>query len=869
MSLWNWLFHRHRREEELDEEVQAHLRMAAQERMAQGETAEQARASAVREFGNVTLVKEVTRDMWGFRWLETLLQDLRYGLRQLKRSPGFTAVAVITLALGIGANTAIFSAVNALLLNPYPFPEPDRIVSVEARHVSGKNHNTGYRDFLDWRDQNSVFEEIAILPEVITYTLTGQGDPQHITGGLTTVAFLRVLGIQPLLGRFFTAEEDKLDAPRVAVLSYAAWQGRFGGSEGVLGRTMTLDGKPFTIIGVLPARFAFPGIKTCEFFASVQESPAQDRYQHQYGVMARLKPGVTVEQAQADMTTIARRLEQEYPKTNTGWGVSVRPIRKALAEQLNKPATILFLAVAFVLLLACVNLAGLQLARASGKAREIAVRSSLGASRGRIIRQMLTESVVLALGGGSFGLIVAVWLMAVLRGVAPQNFALDSALRMDTRVLTFTLGVSLLTAVAFGLVPAWHGSRTDLNRALKGDVNSWRGARSRNRLMSWLVASEVGLSLVLLVGAGLLVKDFLFLLHVNTGLRIDHVLTFEVDPPYSKYRSAGGVRGVYQELLDRLRVTPGVSVAAAVDTLPMDEKGYGGGFEIESRPKAADWVATLVQYNGCDPGFFRTMGIPLLQGRDFDEWDTPASRPVAIINDALARQFFPDEDPIGHRFKDEYGGQWRTIVGVMGSYKDQRPMNPPRPMVFRPLAQTSYGRQWVVVRTSRDPVKLAAAARAAVRAIDRDIPVSKLRTMSQVVADSLSEPRLIILFLTGFAGFALGLAAIGIYGIVMYSVTQRIHEMGIRVALGASPGDLLRMVLSKGALLAAAGVGLGVPVALALSRMMVTLLYGISPHDVTVFVGAPLVLVLVALLASYVPARRATKADPMVALRYE
>ena len=493
----------------------------------------------------------------------------------------------------------------------------------------------------------------------------------------------------------------------MAVLSYAAWQGRFAGSEGVLGRTMTLDNKQFTIIGVLPARFAFPGIKTCEFFASVQESPGQDRYQHQYGVMARLKPEVTVEQAQADMTTIARRLEQEYPKTNKGWGVSVRPIRKVLAEQLKKPAAILFLAVAFVLLLACVNLASLQLARASGKAREIALRSSLGASRLRIIRQMLTESVVLALGGGSLGLLVAVWLMAVLRGVAPESFALDSGLRMDTRVLAFTLGLSLLTAVVVGLGPAWHGSRTDLNRALKGDVNSWSGARSRNRLMSWLVASEVGLSLVLLVGAGLLVKDFLFLLHVNTGLRIDHVLTFEVDPRYSKYRSPGSARGFYRELLDRLRITPGVSVATAVDTLPMDENGYGGAFEIEGRPKAADWIDTLAQYNGCDPGFFRTLGIPLLQGRDFDEWDTPGSRPVAIINDTLAHQLFPHEDPIGHRFKDDYGGQWRTIVGVVGSYKDQRPMSPPQPMVFRPLAQTFYGRQWVVVRTSGNPVKLS------------------------------------------------------------------------------------------------------------------------------------------------------------------
>ena len=799
--------------------------------------------------------------------MSPLLQDLRYGLRMLAKSPGFTAVAVITLALGIGATTAIFSAVNALLLNPYPFPEPDRIMFVEARHVSGKNSSTGYRDSLDWREQNTVFEEMAIAPWAGTYTMSGQGEPQRIIGGRTTAGFLRVLGIQPAMGRFFTAEEDKPGAAQVAVLTYAAWQRRFAGSRDVFGRMIMLDDRPFTIIGVMPSRFAFPGIKTCEFFTALREDPANDRLQHQYGVVARLKPGITMERAQADMTTIARRLEQDFPKTNTGWGVEVAPIRQAIRESAKKPVLLLFSAVAFVLLLACVNIAGLQLARASGRAKEIAIRASLGAGRGRIARQMLTESVLLALAGGSLGLAFAQWLMDVLRAVAPKDFALDSTLRMDAHVLAFTLLVSLLTGVAFGLAPAWFGSKADVNSAIKGDANAWSGARSRNRLMSSLVVGEAGLCLVLLVGAGLLVKDLFVLLHLETGLRVDRVLTFTLDPPRTKYSAPERTTALYQQLVSRLRAVPGVDGAAAVGTLPMTGGYSGGPFEIEGRPRPVDWMDMETQYNESTPGYFRAMGIPLLGGRDFDEHDTAGSLPVTIINDALARQYFQNEDPIGRRIK--LGDKWQMIVGVVGSVKHQQPMRAPVPMVYSPHAQSPDRYMWVTVRTAGDPAKLAAAVRGIVRDLDRDIPVLALRTMRQVVADSLSEPALMASFLASFAAFALLLAAIGIYGITSYSVTQRTHEMGIRVALGASYGDVLGLVLRKGALLAGAGVALGIPAALAVSRVMGSLLYGTSPRDLTVFAGVPVLLVLVALAASYLPARRATKVDPMVALRYE
>jgi putative ABC transport system permease protein len=871
---WTRFFRRRRWDEERTRELEAYLEIEADENIARGMSPEEARYAAHRKLGNATLIREEIYRMNSLNRLETIGQDLRYGLRMLAKNPGFTAVAVLTLALGIGANTAIFSVVNALLLNPYPFPEPDRILFVQARHISGKNLNTGYHDFVDWRAQNVVFEEMAIAPETLSFTLTGQGEPQRITGGLTTFGFLRVLGIQPLLGRFFTADEDKPRAPLVAVLTYEAWQRRFAGNPKILGQTMTLDGGsyggPFTIIGVLPATFAFAGVKTCEFFASVQESPLNGRCQHQYGVVARLRPGVTVERAQADMTTITRRLAQEYPETNTGWGAEVMPIRQALAGQVKKPVLILAAAVAFVLLLACLNVAALLLARASGRAREVAVRASLGATRGRIVRQMLTESVLLALAGGGLGLAVAAWLMDVLRSAAPEDFSLDVTMRLNPAVLVFALVVSLLTGVMFGLAPAWFGSQTDLNTALKGDATSWSGRRSRNRFLSTLVAAEMALSLVLLVGGGLLLKSFLVALHVETGLRVEHVLTFALDLPGSRYSTWQRAATFYRELLDRLRVAPGDDAAAAVDTLPMTEVGYGGGFQIEGRPKAADWVSTLVNYNGSTPGYFRAMGVPLLLGRDFDDRDTRASLPVAIINDTLARQFFPHEDPIGHRFKDDYGGQWRTIVGVVGSYKNRQPMNPPLPMVFRPLAPTSFlGEEWVVVRTSGDPAKLAATARAAVRSLDRDLPITKLRTMRQVVADSLSEPRLMTSFVAGFALFALLLAVIGIYGITTYSVEQRMHELGIRVALGASQSDVLGLVLRKGALLAGIGAAVGIPVALALSHVMGSFLYGISPRDLVVFGGVPVLLLAVALAATYLPARRAAKVDPMVALRYE
>ena len=856
-------------EAELDEELRLHFDLQVDKYVKSGLTREEAYRRARLVFGGLDQVKEQCRDARGLNLLEFLVQDVRYGLRMLRKSPVFTAVAVLTLAIGIGANTAIFSAVNALLLNPFRFPESHRIVYIEERHISGRNQGAGYRDFLDWRQQSTVFEEMAILPWTGSYTLTGQGEPQRIVGGRTTCGFLQVLGIQPLVGRFFTADEDKPGAPLLTVLSYAAWQRRFGGSPDVLGRPLVLNSVPYTIIGVLPRGFALPGVQTCEFLAALRENPSNDRFQHQYNVLARLKPGASVERAQSEMTTIARRLEQEYPETNKGWGILVTPIRSAIARETKTPVLILFSAVILVLLLACANVAGLHLARASSRAKEMAIRASLGASRGRIVCQMLIESLLVAFGGGTLGLILAQWLMASLRSAAPEELALDAMMRLDPAIFLFTLVISVSTGILFGLAPALYGSRSDLNSVIKGDAGLWSRAPAHGRLRSCLVAGEVALALVLLVGAGLLVKDLTVVLSLQTGLRTEQVLTFALAPPSAKYSSPQRQAAFYLDLLERLRFTPGVDTAALVDTLPMTGGMTGGGFQIEGRPQAADWVDTLVQYNGSTPGFFRAMGIPILRGRDFDDRDGTASLPIAIINDTLARQFFPNEDPIGRRYRDDYDGKWRSIVGVVGSYKSQQPMKPPIPAVFRPLAQTGLGFEWITVRTGGHPERLAGSIRGIVRAIDPDVPILQLRTMRQVVSDSLSQSRLMTQYLAGFAAFALLLASIGIYGIVAYSVRQRLRELGIRAALGASYGSLLGLVLRNGAQLSVVGIAVGTPAALAISGLIGSVLYGISPRDITVFVGVPVILILAALGSSYLPARQAAKVDPMIALRCE
>lgn len=852
----------------MEEEMRFHLERKTEQNRDDGMSAEEAGYAARRRFGNAALLKERSREAWGWSAVDHFMQDVKFAVRSLSRNPVFTLIVVLTLAFGIGVNTAIFSAVHALLLNPYPFPRPDRIVSVEARHISGKNGNTGYQDFLDWQHQNSVFDAMAIVPWTGSYTLTGQGAPRRIMGGTTTAGFWKVLGIQPAMGRFFIEEDDLPGAAQVALLTWEEWEQRYGKDPGILGRSVTVEGGSFAIIGVLPRGFVYPGIPTCEMFAPLHGKSSLGRTQHQYSVAARLKPGVSVAQAQSDMSMIASRLEKLYPETNTGWRIRVRPLRDALAQEVRGPVLVMSTSVVFVLLLACVNISGLLLARASGRMREVGIRAALGAGRGRIVRQMLTETVVLSVAGGAAGVLLAFWMMRALRAMAPTYLALDATMYLNPMVLAFTLAVSLATGIASGMIPAWLASGADPNSALKEEGSAWRRIRSRNRALSILVAGEVALSVVLMAGAGLMARSFLHGMQVETGIRPEDVVSFELGLPALKYTRAQAAI-FYRDLLDRLNHTPGIESAAATDTLPMTGGMRGGAFLLDDRPKPPNWRENMVEYNASSPGYFATMGIPVLRGRDFNDQDTEGSPPVGIVNEELVRQYFPGQDPIGRRYRDDYDGKWRTIVGVVGSVKHQQPTNPPMPGVDAPLSQWPSPWMWIVIRGRGDASSVIAAARQVVRQLNPDLPLVKVRTMREVVSDSLMAPRLLMEFFGIFAAFALLLDAIGIYGIVDYSVRQRTHEMGIRVALGASRGKVIRLVLKRGVLPAVVGVLLGVPAALAASGLLRALLYGISPRDLTVFLGVPVVLLLVALGASILPARRAARVDPVIALRCE
>jgi hypothetical protein len=616
------LFRREKFDAELEEEMDWDRRMIAQSEIEDGMAPEDASRRAAIQFGNRTLLRETSRDTWGWGPLERCLQDLRYAARILRNSPGFTMIAMLVLALGIGAGSTAYSLVRVLLMKPLPFPESDRIVYVDARHVSGQNSGAGYRDFLDWSEQNAVFEEMAIFPWASSYTLTAEGEPERVAAARTTHGFDRVLGLQPAIVRFFSAGEDRIGGPPVVLLSYAAWQKGYAGSLDVLGKTVTLDGVAHTIIGILPDRFALPGIRTSEFWLPLREDPAAGRLQHQYGVLARLKPGVSIERARSDMTAIARRLEQDYPRTNTGWGIAVTPALPGVLSIDERPLLVLSTAVLFVLLLACANIAGMLLARGTARAQEMTVRASLGAGRWRIMRQVLTESILLALGGGVLGIAFAAWLMGVTRRVAPADLALDASLRMDWHILLFALTLSVLTGLIFGLAPAWFAARANLASALKtGTARS--GFGSRNRVLSALVTAEVALSMALLIAASLLTKDLALIVRTSIGIRVDHILTFALDLPLSKYPTEVNRPQFYQDLLARLRIVPGVEAAGAIDTLPMTGSFSGGPFQIEGRPKPADWMDTTSQYLACTRGYLRAMDIRFWQAAI----STAATRP--------------------------------------------------------------------------------------------------------------------------------------------------------------------------------------------------------------------------------------------------
>ena len=803
--------------------------------------------------------------------MSTLLPDLRYGLRMLARNPGFTAVAVLTLALCIGANTAIFSLVNGVFLRPLAYKDPGRLVFVAAtdRARRGSVDVTSYPDFADWRAQNHVFSGLAAY-RAQDYDLSGVSQPERIRGVRVSEDLLPLLDEKPELGRAFLPQEYQAGRDHVALVSDGLWRRLFGGDPDLLGRTLKLNDEIYTVIGVMPPRFQFPLRERASLYTPLVADAK--RSHHWLWAIARLKPGMSFEQAQVEMNTISRRLEQQYPASNKGHGVNLIPLQEEVVGSL-RPAFLVFVcAVGLVLLIACANCANLMLGRATARARELAVRAALGASRKRLMQQLLTESALLSLLGGALGLLLAVWGVDVLVALMKRDLPIPRLdnIHIDGWVLGFTFLVSLLTGIIFGLAPALAASCVELNESLKEGSRTAVGSLRPVQLRSLLVVSEVALSLVLLVGAGLMIRSFLLLSHVETGVNTSNVLALNVTLNESRYAQPHVRTNFFQQVAERVRTLPGVKSASWVADLPLTDNTDTLGFSIAGRPDPEPGKLREARFNVVGPGYLQALSIPLLRGRDFTDRDTDATPGVALLNQAMVRRFWPDEDPLGKQITTD-GKTFYSIVGVVGNVHQLGQAAETSPEFYLSYLQDPVDWPWrtFVVRTVGDPLKLTGLVKQAVWSVNKDQPVSHIQTMEQVLAESVAEPRIYTLLMGVFAALALGLASVGIYGVVSYSVSQRTHEVGVRLALGAERVDVLRLVIGQGMLLTGIGLGMGLAGALALTRFLSSFLFGVRPTDPITFVAVALALAGVALLASYIPARRATKVDPMVALRYE
>jgi putative ABC transport system permease protein len=798
-----------------------------------------------------------------------MLKDIRFAIRGLIKRPGFTVVAVLTLALGIGANTAIFSVINGVLLRPLPFAEADKLVRVyEKRLKLGRQRNVASApDFIDWRNQNRVFEDIAAYAPWST-NLTGGDEPMRLSGTVTSASLFSVLGVRPQLGRTFLAEEDQPNGNRVVMLSHGLWQRRFGSDPGVVGRSIVLNGASFTVVGVMPSGFEFPSKET-ELWAPLGLDPSnqEGRGSHYLDVVARLKPGVTLQQAQSNMDAIAGELEKQY-QVNTGHGVNIFPLYEEIVGSVRTALLVLLGAVGLVLLIACANVANLLLVRTVSRQKEIAIRTTLGASRRRIIQQLLTESILLGLLGGALGLLLAVWGTDLLINISPSNMPRISEITIDYRVLGFTFAISLLTGVIFGLLPALQALRFNINESLKSEGRGVVGSSGRNRARSVLIVTEIALALVLLVGAGLLIKSFKRLGEVDPGFKPDNVMTMQLSLPRAKYGKPEQQSAFIQQVLERVEAVPGVGSASVVAAPPFGGFTASRYFQIEGRPPRPAGEGFNAGYNSASPNYFQTLGIPLRRGRDFTGQDVMGTPEVVIINEAMARRFWPDEDAIGGRLRIGEDA-WRTVVGVVGDVRHTGLDEEPKPEMFYPYLQSPLSFMTLMVRSTTDEQSLRASIQREIRAVDPDLPVYGIKSMEQLISESVSPRRLNMILLTTFAIVALVLAALGIYGVMAYSVSQRTHEIGIRMALGAQRGDVLKMIVGQGMILTLTGIGIGLAASFGLTRLMASLLYGVTATDPLTFIVVALVLGTVALMASFIPARRATRVDPMEALRYE
>jgi putative ABC transport system permease protein len=813
--------------------------------------------------------------------MDTLLKEIRYGIRSLLKHPGFTSIAVLTLALGIGANTAIFSVVNAVLLRALPFPDPDRLVMVwEDASFAGFPRNTpAPANYADWKAQNQVFEATGAFADR-SFNLTGDGEPEKIDAYGVTANFFPLLGVKPVLGRAILPEDDKPEANKVVMINYSLWQQRYGGERSVIGRELLLNGEKYAVVGVMPAGFQFLDSHVGLWVPMAFTSEAlAERGSHYLNVVARMKPGVTLAQANADIHTIQQRIAHDHPDDAGRISAYVMPLRDQLAGDVRRPLLILLVAVGFVLLIACANIANLLLSRAASRRREIAVRTALGASRLRIVRQLLVESLLLATAGAVCGLLLASWSFAFLQRLIPDGLALSTKLNLDLKVLGFTLLVALLTAVIFGLAPAFQAAKIDLNKALKQGGGRSGLHAGGNRLRSAMVVTEVALALVLLVGAGLLIQTFLKLREQYSGLRRENVLTLRTALPRSKYPEQPQRAAFFNQVLERVKSLPGVVSAGYTTSVPLAWKGGTSGFYPEGRTverAKAEGLSYDANHRQVSADYLKTIGIPLLRGRDLDDNDNEQALPVAVINETMARQYWPGEDAVGKRFKlgdPDEPKPWTTIVGVAGDVRQMGVDEPVKAEMYLPYQQIK-DQQWfaprdLVIRTTVEPLSIVAAVRSEIHQIDADQPIANIRTMDEVLGEETATRRLGMTLLAAFAGLALLLASLGIYGVLAYFVVQHTQEIGVRLALGAQRRDILGLVLKKGMMLALVGVVIGLGAAFALTRFMASLLYGVGAADPLTYAMITLLLTVVALCACYLPARRATKVDPMVALTYE
>jgi putative ABC transport system permease protein len=875
----NWLrsfFRRRTVERELGSEVRYHIERQVEENLTAGMSLEEARHAALREFGGVEQVKEECRDNRRTKYIENLIKDIRYGFRMLRKSPSFTFFAVAVLALGIAANSAIFSIADNVLVRPLPYRDSNRLVIVwEDSSAYGFPKDTpAPGNFSDWKSRNQVFEDVAALPYGGYFNLTGDGTPEQLAGKKITANLFSVLGVSPALGRDFRSEDDVPGAPQVAILSHGLWLRRFGGDPQIVGREISLNYQKCTVVAVMKQGVQFPDRET-EIWIPAQftKELLANHGSHYLNVFARLKPGVSLKAANADLATIASELEKEHPDSNAKVGAFAVPLREEIAGDVRPAILMLVGAVCFVLLIACANVANLLLSRAAGRRRELAMRLALGATRGRVIQQMLTESILLALFAGAVGLLLSIWGTKFLAALIPAGIA-PMGTGVDGRVLLFTLFVSLSTGVLFGIIPASRVSQFQLTYSLKQGGGQSGVGSGGYRLRDALVVCEVALAIVLLAGAALLIRSLQNLYHLDPGFRADHVLVMRTPLPRPKYEAAARRRAFFDQVLAKVESIPGVVAAGYTTWVPLTNDGGATGITIEGKPEPAPGSLLIPNVRIISRDYMPALRMKLIDGRPFESRDANGTLPVGLVNQTMARNYWPGENPIGRRFK--IGGYreefpWITVIGIVGDVHQAGLDVPARAEMYLPYQQQDFGYEpeYLAVRTAGDPMALAEIVRQQIWSVDKEQPVAGAMPLEDLVDENLASRRMQASLLSGFAGLALLLVTLGIYAVLSFAVTQRTQEIGVRVALGAQPRDVLRMIFSQGFKLFLIGAAIGLAAAFALSRALVHLLFGVSAYDPASFAIVTILLAAVTLLACYVPARRATRVDPLIALRYE